>query len=98
MTNVYTNFSFDWDEGNWPKCGKHGLSKDEIEFALNNVRLVREVKRRDDRERRYQAVCLSLGGSNVFIVFVLRGRKVRPVSARPMHNKEVRKFEQYFKG
>ena len=22
---------FEWDEGNWPKCGKHGVSKDEIE-------------------------------------------------------------------
>ncbi len=22
---------FDWDAGNWPKCAKHGLSKQEIE-------------------------------------------------------------------
>ena len=22
---------FDWDEGNWPKCGKHGVSQKEIE-------------------------------------------------------------------
>ena len=22
---------FDWDSGNWPKCGKHGVTKKEIE-------------------------------------------------------------------
>ena len=22
---------FDWDDGNWPKCGKHGVSREEIE-------------------------------------------------------------------
>jgi uncharacterized DUF497 family protein len=25
---------FDWDNGNWPKCGKHGVSKEEIEQVL----------------------------------------------------------------
>jgi len=25
---------FDWDEGNWPKCARHGVSKAEIEFVL----------------------------------------------------------------
>ena len=26
---------FDWDDGNWPKCGKHGVSKDEIESIFD---------------------------------------------------------------
>jgi len=21
---------FEWDSGNWPKCGKHGVSREEI--------------------------------------------------------------------
>jgi len=25
---------FEWDDGNWPKCGKHGVSRAEIEQAL----------------------------------------------------------------
>lgn len=25
---------FDWDSGNWPKCGKHGVSREEIEQVL----------------------------------------------------------------
>jgi uncharacterized DUF497 family protein len=26
---------FDWDAGNWPKCGKHGVSREEIEQVLS---------------------------------------------------------------
>jgi len=25
---------FDWDDGNWPKCAKHGVSQEEIEEVL----------------------------------------------------------------
>ena len=25
---------FDWDDGNWPKCARHGLSKEEIESVF----------------------------------------------------------------
>ena len=30
---------FDWDDGNWPKCAKHGLTKEDIEsvFATDSV-------------------------------------------------------------
>ena len=31
---------FDWDDGNWPKCGKHGVSKAEIESLLFSKPLV----------------------------------------------------------
>ncbi len=27
----HTIAGFDWDDGNWPKCQKHGVSKEEIE-------------------------------------------------------------------
>lgn len=26
---------FDWDAGNWPKCGKHGVPKVEIEALFD---------------------------------------------------------------
>ena len=29
--NIFQVSDFDWDEGNWPKCGKHGVSRSEIE-------------------------------------------------------------------
>jgi uncharacterized protein len=25
---------FDWDSGNWLKCGKHGVAREEIEQVL----------------------------------------------------------------
>ena len=28
---------FDWDEGNWPKCGKHGVTREEIESVMLGV-------------------------------------------------------------
>ena len=28
---------FGWDEGNWPKCGKHGLTQDEIEAVFETA-------------------------------------------------------------
>jgi len=33
---------FDWDSGNWPKCGKHGVSREEIErlFLEGQARVV----------------------------------------------------------
>ena len=31
---------FDWDDGNWPKCGKHGLARHEIEAVFDDLGLV----------------------------------------------------------
>jgi len=28
---------FDWDEGNWPKCATHGVSREKIEEVLLNT-------------------------------------------------------------
>jgi Uncharacterized protein conserved in bacteria len=27
---------FDWDDGNWPKCAEHGLSREEVEEVILN--------------------------------------------------------------
>jgi uncharacterized DUF497 family protein len=29
--------SFDWNAGNWPKCGKHGVSREEIEEVFTGL-------------------------------------------------------------
>ena len=47
---------FDWDEGNWPKCGKHGVSKAEIEHVLRGAPLVLPDRDPQDRETRFDAV------------------------------------------
>lgn len=89
---------FDWDEGNWPKCGKHGLSKEEIEFALINEPMVMPDRTPQDAETRFNAIGLNNEGRYLFIVFALREQEgdklIRPISARYMHGKEIEHYEQ----
>lgn len=89
---------FDWDDGNWPKCGKHGVSKAEIEHVLRNNPLVRPDRTPQDTETRYNAVGTNKHGRYIFLVFTLRqkngDRYVRPISARYMHKKEIERYEK----
>lgn len=89
---------FNWNEGNWPKCGKHGVSKAEIEYVFMNTPLVRLDRTPQDAETRYNAVGKNKNGRHIFIVFTLRqkngDRYVRPISARYMHKKEIERYEQ----
>lgn len=88
---------FDWDEGNAEKCRKHGLSRAEIEAAFAGDLAVFSDRGHSGSELRFRAVGSGAGGRRVFIVFTLRPRAgqvlLRPISARPMHEKEVRAFE-----
>jgi uncharacterized DUF497 family protein len=84
---------FDWDDGNWPKCGKHGVSKAEIEYALSSRPLVLPDRDPPEEETRFNAVGRNADGRYVFAVFTLRekggSRLIRPISARYMHRKEI---------
>lgn len=86
---------FDWDTANWPKCGKHGVSKAEIESAIEAVRYV--VDDPNSTEKRYRAPARASTGRYVFVVFALRPRGdqlfLRPISARYMHSKEIQTYE-----
>jgi uncharacterized DUF497 family protein len=86
---------FDWDEGNWPKCATHGVSREEIEEVLLNTPAVMPDPHPD--EPRMRAIGKTTAGRYVFLVFMLRGMKsqifLRPISARFMHQKEVDHYE-----
>lgn len=84
--------NIEWDQGNWPKCGKHGLTKEVIEEALSG-----DVMVMDDphpAEPRKRVIGKTQEGRYAFIVITLRGNRIRPISARYMREKEVRKYEQ----
>ncbi len=89
---------FEWDDGNWPKCGQHGVSQIEIEQVLSTAPLVLPDRRPQDAETRFNAVGKNQSGRHVFVVFTLRGtqgrRLVRPISARYMHAKETASYER----
>lgn len=86
---------FDWDSGNWPKCGKHGVSQEEIEQALSGETSVMPDPTPD--EPRMRAIGKTIAGRYVFLVFMFRQiggqTKLRPISARYMHKKEVEHYE-----
>ena len=86
---------FDWDEGNWPKCGKHGVSREEVEQVLLRSPAVMSDPHLD--EPRLRAIGRTKAGRYVFLVFMLRqsGEKtrLRPISARYMHLKEIEHYE-----
>ncbi|MGD9614149.1 MAG: BrnT family toxin [Alphaproteobacteria bacterium] len=89
---------FDWDTGNWPKCGKHGVSKAEIEHVLRSGSFVLPDRHPQDRETRFDAVGKNEAGRYVFVVFAVRERAgerlLRPISARYMHRKEIENYER----
>lgn len=86
----------DWDEGNWPKCGKHGLSQTEIAEVLTGTPAVMPDPHPD--EPRMRAIGKTADGRYVFVVFMLREinqqTKLRPISARYMHQKEIAHYEK----
>ena len=86
---------FDWDDGNWPKCGKHGVSRTEIEEVFTGTPAV--LADPFPSEARMRAIGKSTAGRYVFVVFMLREidgqTKLRPISARYMHKKEIAHYE-----
>jgi uncharacterized DUF497 family protein len=88
---------FQWDAGNWSKCGRHGLTKTEIEAVFERGVVVAPDIRHSETEDRHIAIGHTTDDRPVFIGFVLRtqnGRAlIRPITARYMHAKEVRRYE-----
>lgn len=86
---------FDWHEGNWPKCGKHGLSKADIESVFLHTPAV--MADPHPKEPRMRAIGKTHSGRYVFLVFMLRQRNgnvlIRPISARFMHKREIDHYE-----
>lgn len=84
---------FDWDAGNWPKCGKHGVSRAEIEALFGREPYVLPDRTTSD-ETRYNAVGETETGRYIFVVFAIRQERIRPISARYMPGKERRNYER----
>ncbi len=87
---------FYWDDVNWPKCGKHGVSREEIEQVLLGEPMV--MADPHPEEPRMRAVGKTNLGRYVFLVFMIREvqktKKLRPISARYMHQKEIEQYER----
>jgi uncharacterized DUF497 family protein len=92
-------FTIDRDDGNRDKCQKHGLSVAEIEFVLRSARVYLGPDVKHSNEETQSIIVGQTANSRyVFVAVTFRYRDdsllIRPISARFMHRKEVRRYEQ----
>jgi uncharacterized DUF497 family protein len=89
---------FDWDAGNERKnADSHGVSQAEAELVfLNQPLIVTPDEKHSEGEQRLRALGISNAGRLLTIIFTLRanGESVRVISARDMHGKERKEYEQ----
>lgn len=88
---------FDWDEGNLPKCQKHGVTISEIEAAFRGPMRVLPDPTHSTAETRYLGIGRTQSGRYLLVAFTYREidkhRLIRPISARFMHAKEAGHYE-----
>ena len=84
---------FEWDEGNRAKCRKHGLSLSDIETVFSGRPRIAPDLKHVRAEQRFVAIGPTSGGRLAFVVFTWRGTLIRPLSARYMHAKEIKRYD-----
>lgn len=86
---------FEWDEGNLLKNReKHRVSAAECEQAFFNRPLVAlPDEQHSTDETRYYALGQSDSGRHLFIVFTVRNKHIRIISARDMSRRERKGYE-----
>ncbi|HXQ07361.1 MAG TPA: BrnT family toxin [Bradyrhizobium sp.] len=89
---------FDWDDGNIRKSAdKHDVSQAEAEsIFFNNPLIVIGDAKHSETEQRFNALGKTAQNRLLHITFTLRqnGTMVRVISARDMHRKERKAYEQ----
>jgi uncharacterized DUF497 family protein len=89
---------FQWDRGNAAKCQSHEMSLVEVESLFLDAPLVGPDPFDLEIEQRWRAIGRTVSGRPAFAVFTIRvvdgERLLRPISARYMHAREARKYEQ----
>jgi len=89
--------AFDWDYGNLEKnWNKHNVKRSEIEEAFfNQPLLLIDVELKPPNfEKRFIIQGITNKERRLFIVFTIRGDKIRPISARDMSRKERKNYEE----
>ncbi|MGB1799893.1 MAG: BrnT family toxin [Gammaproteobacteria bacterium] len=89
---------FDWDSGNTEKIiSKHDVSPIEAEqIFFNDPLLLMDDIKHSESESRYHALGITNDSRLLHITFTLRseGSLIRVISARSMHRKERKVYEQ----
>ncbi|OGS34866.1 MAG: hypothetical protein A2293_07065 [Elusimicrobia bacterium RIFOXYB2_FULL_49_7] len=88
---------FDWDDGNYEKNWiKHNVKQSEIEEVFFNQPLLflDDPSHSTIQETRWRIQGQTNEERHLFIVFTIRGTKIRPISARDMSRKERNYYEE----
>jgi len=87
---------FEWNEGNINKnWERHRVSHIECEeIFFNRPIIVKKDEPHSTSEDRYFVLGKTDAGRLLFIVFTLRGNKIRIISARDMNRKERKIYEE----
>lgn len=88
--------SFEWDKGNEQKNWlKHNVTIEETEEAFSDEkRLILEDNKHSEHEVRYILYGKTEKGRMLFIVYAIRNKKVRVISARDTNRREVEFYEK----
>lgn len=95
MSEWIEGTEFEWDAGNADKNWElHRVSQSECEQVFFNQPLVvHEDDLHSTQENRHFALGHTDAGCLLFVVFTLRGERVRVISARDMTRKERKEYE-----
>ncbi len=85
---------FDWNKGNIDKSYfKHGVTLNQAEEAfLDEAAIVLQDFKHSQTESRYLLIGKTANNKILFIVFTLRGKKIRIISARAADKKEAKRY------
>ena len=87
--------AFEWDKFNTTKIRlKHGITSEEAEQPFFNDYWVQFDTIHSSAEKRYQLLGTNNAGRLLFIVFTIRGNKIRIISARSANKKERNSYDQ----
>ena len=88
---------FEWDEWNtfknWQKHKVPALECEQVFF--NHPVVVLDDTKHSGKEKRYYCLGKTDTGKRLFMVFTIRGRLIRVISARNMSRKERIIYEKY---
>lgn len=86
---------FEWDKGNIGKNLKHNVEDKEVEEVfLDEKRFIFKDKVHSKKEERFRILGKTKKDRLLFVVFTIRSKKVRIISARNINKKEVYLYEK----
>lgn len=95
MKIIKQAFEFEWNQGNVGKNLKHNVKDRESEEVFQDEhRFIFKDKLHSEGEERFRIIGKTKESRLLFIVFTMRDKKIRIISARDINKKEVYLYEE----